>query len=130
MKRFDWRIVLVSVAIFLIPPLCIPSRGVLTEEITSYVYGFPFSWFTVYFKSRGGKAFLVQTLFEENQGIAISILSAVLNLVIIYIAINAVVTVFWKKRHKLPPKHPPEPPAENPPQETVNAGQSHGSDAQ
>ncbi len=131
MKRFDWRILIVSVTIFLIPPLCIPARGVLTEDITSYVYGFPFSWFTVYFESRGGKAFLVQALMEQHEGISISIVSAILNLAIIYIVINAIITVFWKKhRQKTPPKDPPQTLPKDENQETVSAGQSHGSDVQ
>lgn len=131
MKRFDWRIILLTVAIFIIPPLAIPSRGVLSEGITSYVYGFPFSWFTVYFQSRGGRVFLVQALSEPNHGVSVSILSAALNLVIIYAVLHAIVAVFLKKRRSEPPhKKPPEEPPEDSGQETVSAGQSRESDGQ
>lgn len=130
MKRIDWRIFLVSLAIFIIPPLAVPARGVLTDELTSYAYGFPFSWITVSFDSRGGKAFLVQVLFERHQGISVSILGAILNIVILYIAINAIVTVFWIKRRR--DSKPKDPPAAPPPEEreTVNAGQSNESNGQ
>lgn len=146
MKQFDWRVFLASVAIFIIPPLAVPSRGVLAEGITSYVYGFPFSWFTVYFESRGGKAFLVQALSEPNHGVSVSILSAVLNLIIIYVVLHAIVTVFLKKRHSdSRHKHPaaPDPQPESasapapepeskpePEKEPVSVGQSDESDGQ
>ncbi|MCI9575588.1 MAG: hypothetical protein HFJ84_02700 [Clostridiales bacterium] len=107
MKRFDWRIILISVAIFIIPPLAIPTRGVLTEGITTYVYGFPFSWFSIFFESRGGKAFLVQALSEPHSGISVSIVSAIMNLLIIYIVVNAVVKVFVFKKRNHPEDQPP-----------------------
>ena len=128
MKRFDWRIVLISIGIFIVPPLAIPASGVLTEGITEYTYGFPFSWFSVYFSSRGGKAFLVQALSEPHSGIHISIISAVMNLLIIYIVLNAIVKVFGKNKPGKNTKNSPEPPPEKkgePP-----TGPSDESDAQ
>ncbi len=132
-KRFDWRIILISVAIFIIPPLAIPSRGVLTEGITSYVYGFPFSWFSIFFESRGGEAFLVQALLEPHSGISVNIISAIMNLLIIYIVVNAVIKVFVFKKRNHPEDKPPKDDSVSPdkPEEKEAAtAQSRGSDGQ
>ncbi len=100
MSWFDKRSAIIAPIVFLLPLFIYPVRGTSISNITTYTFGFPFAWFSVRFTARGGRLFLWQALAAPNQGIRIDIITAILNLIILYIIVQAILTVFIKKQKK------------------------------
>ena len=97
MKRFNWKIGLVTVFFFVVPTLAIPHTGTMENDVLMFSYGFPFQWISVSFSARGGRAFLVQILSEPFQNLHFDFLTAVLNLIIIYAVLSSILHVFRPK---------------------------------
>ena len=100
MKWISGRSLLISAILFVAPIFCYPVRGTLSNNITTYTYGFPFSWFSVHFSARGGRAFFWQAITTQDGGIHIDFITAILNFIILYIVVRAVINVFTQKKKK------------------------------
>ena len=100
MRWLDKRCVIATLILFVLPVFVYPVRGSIGHSITTYTYGFPFSWFSIHFTARGGRLFLWHALAVPNQGIEIDFITAILNLIILYIIVRAIINVFGKKKQK------------------------------
>ena len=100
MKWLNGRSLLISAVLFIAPIFCYPVRGALSNNITTYTYGFPFSWISVHFSARGGRVFFWQAITSQDQGISIDFITAILNFIILYIVVRAVINVFSQKKKK------------------------------
>ena len=100
MKWINGRSFLISVVLFVAPIFCYPVRGTLSNNVTTYTYGFPFSWFSVHFTARGGRVFFWQAVTSQHQSIGIDFITAILNLIILYIVVQAVINVFINRKKK------------------------------
>ena len=107
-KRFDWRIILISVAIFtsLLSchsfPVVLDTVGI--DLLCVWAFLFPgFLFFLILWRG----SVLVQALLEPHSGISVNIISAIMNLLIIYIVVNAVIRVFVFKKRNHPEDKPP-----------------------
>ena len=95
MRYFNWKTAIVSVVIFLLPVFFYPVSGSISNGVTTYSFGFPANWLTVWFDNRGGRLFGFELLISGVAGASFSILTAVLDLLIIYFVVTAFVKVFW-----------------------------------
>lgn len=100
MSWLDKRCLIVTSILFVLPIFVYPVRGSIGHSVTTYTYGFPFSWFSIHFTARGGRLFLWQALSVPNQGINIDFITAILNFIILYIIVRAIINVFGKKKQK------------------------------
>lgn len=100
MKWLSRRSLLITAILFLAPIFCYPVRGTLSNNITTYTYGFPFSWFSIHFTAHGGRVFFWQAITTPNQGIDIDFITAILNFIILYIIVRAIVNVFISRKKK------------------------------
>ena len=98
MKWLSRRSLLITAILFLAPIFCYPVRGTLSNNITTYTYGFPFSWFSIHFTAHGGRVFFWQAIATPNQGIDIDFITAILNFIILYIIVRAIVNVFISRK--------------------------------
>lgn len=63
--------------------------------MTTYSYGFPSNWLSVRFDTQGGRLFGFELFGSDIVGTNISILTALLDLLVIYLVVTAFVKVFW-----------------------------------
>ena len=107
MRWISGRSLLISILLFVAPIFCYPVRGTLSNNITTYTYGFPFSWFSIHFTARGGRVFFWQAIASQHQGIEIDFITAILNFIILYIVVRAVINVFSQQKKKRDDKKTP-----------------------
>lgn len=100
MRRINIRTALITVALFVVPLFLYPARGGIGSTTTVFTYGFPFSWFTVHFSAHGGRLILFQALAIQDQGVDVDIITAFLDLVILFFVIRAVWVVFGNQRRQ------------------------------
>lgn len=103
MKWLSRRSLLIAAILFVAPIFCYPVRGTLSNNITTYTYGFPFSWFSIHFTAHGGRVFFWQAISTPNQGFEIDFITAILNFIILYIVVRAIINVFSRKKQKRGP---------------------------
>lgn len=95
MRYFHWKTAIVSVIIFVLPIFFYPVSGAMTDGVTTYSYGFPSKWLSLQFQNQGGRLFGFELFGAHIVGVDISILTALLDLLIIYFVLTAFVKVFW-----------------------------------
>lgn len=95
MRFFNWKTAIVSLVIFTIPIFFYPVSGTMTNGVTTYSYGFPSNWLTVQFDTQGGRLFGFELFGSDIVGTNISILTALVDLLVIYLVVTAFVKVFW-----------------------------------
>lgn len=95
MRFFNWKTAIVSLVIFIIPIFFYPVSGTMTNGVTIYSYGFPSNWLSVQFETQGGRLFGFELFGANIVGTNISILTALLDLLVIYLVLTAFVKVFW-----------------------------------
>lgn len=100
MRWLDKRCVIVTAILFVLPVFIYPVRGSIGHSITTYTYGFPFSWISLHFTARGGRLFFWQAILSADQGFEIDFITAILNLIILYIIVRALINVFGKRKQK------------------------------
>ncbi|MDD5952776.1 MAG: hypothetical protein PUC32_03870 [Oscillospiraceae bacterium] len=98
MNWLSKRCIAISSVLFALPILVYPVRGSIGQNITTYTYGFPFPWFSVHFTARGGRLFLWQALSSPFQSFHIDFITAILNFIILYVAVRAIFIVFGQKK--------------------------------
>ena len=94
MNWLNKRCLLIAAIFFVLPIFIYPVRGSIGHSITTYTYGFPFSWLSVHFTARGGRLFIWQALSSQPQGVQIDFITAILNFIILYVIIRALIIVF------------------------------------
>ena len=92
---FNWKTAIVSLVIFIVPIFFYPVSGTMTNGVTTYSYGFPSNWLSVQFDTQGGRLFGFELFGANIVGTNISILTALLDLLVIYLVVTAFVKVFW-----------------------------------
>ncbi len=97
-KRINIISGILAVLIFVIPFLFFPTRGGLDIDSTVYTYGFPFPWFYIFFEAHSGRLIFFQAVSSNFQSFDIKFLTAILDLIILFIAIRALITVFGRTR--------------------------------
>ena len=95
MRFFNWKTAIVSLVIFIVPIFFYPVSGTMTNGVTTYSYGFPSNWLSVRFDTQGGRLFGFELFGANIVGTNISILTALLDLLVIYLVVTAFVKVFW-----------------------------------
>ena len=95
MRYFNWKTAIVSVVIFVLPMLFYPVMGTMANGITTYSYGFPSTWLTVQLETPGGRLFGFELFGADIVQTNVSVLTAVLDLLVIYFVVTAFVRVFW-----------------------------------
>lgn len=95
MRYFHWKTAIVSVLIFLLPVFLYPVSGTMSNGVTTYSYGFPSPWLSLQFENRGGNLCGFEVFGSDIAGSNVSILTALLDLLIIYLVLAALVKVFW-----------------------------------
>ena len=105
MNWLNKRCLLIAAIFFVLPIFIYPVRGSIGHSITTYTYGFPFSWLSVHFTARGGRLFIWQVLSSQPQGVQIDFITAILNFIILYVIIRALIIVFGRKKEKYRQKH-------------------------
>lgn len=95
MRFFNWKTAIVSLVIFIVPIFFYPVSGTMTNGVTTYSYGFPSNWLSVQFDTQGGRLFGFELFGANIVGTNISILTALLDLLVIYLVVTAFVKVFW-----------------------------------
>lgn len=100
MNWLNKRCLLIAAIFFVLPIFIYPVRGSIGHSITTYTYGFPFSWLSVHFTARGGRLFIWQALSSQPQGVQIDFITAILNFIILYVIIRALIIVFGRKKEK------------------------------
>ena len=105
MNWLNKRCLLIAAIFFVLPIFIYPVRGSIGHSITTYTYGFPFSWLSVHFTARGGRLFIWQALSSQPQGVQIDFITAILNFIILYVIIRALIIVFGRKKEKYRKKH-------------------------
>ena len=81
--------------IFVVPIFFYPVSGTMTNGVTTYSYGFPSNWLSVRFDTQGGRLFGFELFGAKIVGTNVSILTALLDLLVIYLVVTAFVKVFW-----------------------------------
>ena len=71
-----------------------PVSGTMTNGVTTYSYGFPSNWLSVRFDTQGGRLFGFELFGANIVGTNVSILTALLDLLVIYLVVTAFVKVF------------------------------------
>ena len=100
MNGLNKRCLIVASIVFVLPIFVYPVRGSIGHSITTYTYGFPFSWFSVHFTARGGRLFIWQALASQPQGFDVDIITAILNFIILYVIVRALIIVFGRKKEE------------------------------
>lgn len=100
MKWLNKQCLIIAAIIFVIPIFVYPVSGSIGHDITTYTFGFPFKWISIYFTAHGGRLFFIEALASDVQGIDFSIITAVLNFIILYICVRAIIVVFGQKRRE------------------------------
>ena len=95
MRFFNWKTAIVSLVIFVVPIFFYPVSGTMTNGVTTYSYGFPSNWLSVRFDTQGGRLFGFELFGANIVGTNVSILTALLDLLVIYLVVTAFVKVFW-----------------------------------
>lgn len=95
MRFFNWKTAIVSLIIFIVPIFFYPVSGTMTNGVTTYSYGFPSNWLSVRFDTQGGRLFGFELFGADIVGVDISYLTALLDLLVIYLVVTAFVKVFW-----------------------------------
>ena len=78
MNWLNKRCLLIAAIFFVLPIFIYPVRGSIGHSITTYTYGFPFSWLSVHFVAPGGRLFIWQALSSQPQGVQIDFITAIL----------------------------------------------------
>ncbi len=94
MRFFNWKTAIVSLVIFVVPIFFYPVSGTMTNGVTTYSYGFPSNWLSVRFDTQGGRLFGFELFGANIVGTNVSILTALLDLLVIYLVVTAFVKVF------------------------------------
>ena len=84
MKRLHILTAIITILLFVVPIFVYPVRGGVEDGRAVFTYGFPFSWFSVYFDSQSGRTFFTE----------------ILNLIILFIAVRAILVVFGRQQQK------------------------------
>lgn len=100
MRHLHIRTAILTILLFVLPTLCYPVRGGIGSAVTVFTYGFPFSWLNVHFSAHSGRIFLFQALCLQDQGVTVDLITAFLDLVILFVAIRAVLLVFGNQHRK------------------------------
>ena len=100
MNWLNKRCLLIAAIFFVLPIFIYPVRGSIGHSITTYTYGFPFSWLSVHFTARGGRLFIWQALSSQPQGVQIDFITAILNLIILFVIIGDFIFLFGLKKEK------------------------------
>ncbi len=95
MRFFNWKTAVVSLVIFIVPIFFYPVSGTMINGVTTYSYGFPSNWLSVQFENQGGRLFGFELFGAEIIGTNISVLTALVDLLVIYLVVTAFVKVFW-----------------------------------
>ncbi len=95
MRYFHWKTVIVSILVFILPVFLYPVSGTMSNGVTTYSYGFPSPWLSLQFENRGGSLCGFEIFGSNIAGSNVSILTALLDLLIIYLVLAALVKVFW-----------------------------------
>ena len=95
MRFFNWKTAIASLVIFIVPIFFYPVSGTMTNGVTTQSYGFPSNWLSVQFDAQGGRLFGFELFGANIVGTNISILTALLDLLVIYLVVTAFVKVFW-----------------------------------
>lgn len=95
MRFFNWKTAIVSLVIFVVPIFFYPVSGTMANGVTTYSYGFPSNWLSVRFDTQGGRLFGFELFGANIVGTNVSILTALLDLLVIYLVVTAFVKVFW-----------------------------------
>lgn len=98
MRWINKPALIIASFLFVLPVLVYPVRGIISNNVSTYTYGFPFAWFSVYYTAQTDRVFFWQALAEPNQGIHIDFITAILNFIILYIVMQAIIRVFWSKK--------------------------------
>lgn len=100
MRFVSKRCLILSAIFFVMPIFVYPVSGSIGHDITTYTYGFPFKWISIHFTAHGGRLFFTEALASEPQSFDFAIITAILNFIILYIVVRAVIVVFGQKREQ------------------------------
>ena len=100
MKRLHSLTAIITILLFVVPIFVYPVRGGVEDGRAVFTYGFPFSWFSVYFDSQSGRTFFTEALRMSGGQIHIDFITAILNLIILFIAVRAILVVFGRQQQK------------------------------
>ena len=115
MRFISKRCLLISAILFVVPIFVYPVSGSIGHDITTYTFGFPFKWISVHFTAHGGRLFFTEALASDPQSFDFAIITAILNFIILYIVVRAIIVVFGQKhRQYIDKKHGKDHHKENP----------------
>ena len=100
MKRLHILTAIIAILIFIVPIFVYPVRGTVENGQTIFSYGFPFKWFDLYFESESGRTFFTEALPMCGGHFHIDFITAILNLIILFIAVRAILVVFGRQQMK------------------------------
>ena len=100
MKRLHIITAIIAILIFVVPIFVYPVRGTVEDGQTIFSYGFPFNWFSLYFESQSGRTFFTEALRMCGGHFHIDFITAILNLIILFIAVRAILVVFGRQQMK------------------------------
>ena len=100
MRFISKRCLIIAAILFVVPIFVYPVSGSIGHDITTYTFGFPFKWISVHFTAHGGRLFFTEALVSDPQGFDFAIITAILNFIILYIVVRAIIVVFGQKRQE------------------------------
>lgn len=95
MRFFNWKTAIVSLVIFIVPIFFYPVSGTMTNGVTTYRTVSILTGYLYQFDTQGGRLFGFELFGANIVGTNISILTALLDLLVIYLVVTAFVKVFW-----------------------------------
>ncbi len=100
MRFVSKRCIVLAAIFFVVPIFVYPVSGSIGHDITTYTFGFPFKWISIQFTAHGGRLFFTEALVSDPQGFDFAIITAILNFIILYIIVRAIIVVFGHKRQQ------------------------------
>ena len=83
----------ISLFIEILFTIFFPPQVVDTAITTTYKYGFPFGYLSIYLKEKGTDYQLINILFKGNNGIDIGIILFIINIIFIYFLLYLIIRI-------------------------------------